>query len=538
MDGSGFDRSAGEGSRGSSDRSGSREGDAASDASHDPDASTHGPTDPDINDLLAKLDALSERHRRRGPRTREGAPDHLARRAHARQRRVHHPYHEVHLPRHGRVVRRGGPLFAPLLVEGGVFEIAGWLAGTSVAGVPVFLLAHVAFVLVMTAGLLYAADFRQIEIRHPILGVIPRRYAGVLLVSLFTSAFMLLLWGRLHEGDPTGPERGARVLVVWAVAAFGAGLGDILPGESQGARTSARSTSTSTTDRELWRPPATTARTDDSSPSGTVPLSTPFFFAAATVPVYMSALRDALRDLPDAVFADLLESDEGYVLVVDLPGATAETTEVLAEDGRIVIEGRREGGPRRVPLRARGPTVFLDAELPLPSDADGSGADAEMDRGVLEMTIPKADRWRLPYDPGRRGRRRRSRRLRGGYAGQSPCLLAVFVVVRRFSPLIVAYWRDRKRYFLFGGGREVDAETQRERAAILLDILLTLGPRSFIKLGQILSTRPDILPPAYIDVFGGSKTTYRRLRGRSRRSSSKMSSDRSTRRSTTSTGSR
>jgi len=86
----------------------------------------------------------------------------------------------------------------------------------------------------MTAGLLYAADFRQIEIRHPILGVIPRRYAGVLLVSLFTSAFMLLLWGRLHEGDPTGPERGARVLVVWAVAAFGAGLGDIPPGRVAG----------------------------------------------------------------------------------------------------------------------------------------------------------------------------------------------------------------------------------------------------------------------------------------------------------------
>ena len=57
-----------------------------------------------------------------------------------------------------------------------------------------------------------------------------------------------------------------------------------------------------------------------------------------------------------------------------------------------------------------------------------------------------------------------------------------FVVIRRFSPLIVAYWRDRKRFLLFGGSREVDAETQRERAAILLDILLTLGP-TFIKLG-------------------------------------------------------
>ena len=76
------------------------------------------------------------------------------------------------------------------------------------------------------------------------------------------------------------------------------------------------------------------------------------------------------------------------------------------------------------------------------------------------------------------------------------------VVMRQFSPLIVAYWRDRKRFFLFGRGREVDAETQRERAAVLLDILLTLGP-TFIKLGQILSTRPDILPPAYIEVLEG-----------------------------------
>ena len=106
----------------------------------------------------------------------------------------------------------------------------------------------------------------------------------------------------------------------------------------------------------------------------------------------MSALRDALRDLPDAVFADLLESDEGYVLVVDLPGAAAETTEVLVEDGRIDIEGRREKSvPEGFEYVREDRPLFLDAELPLPSDADGTGADAEIDRGVLEISLPKQE---------------------------------------------------------------------------------------------------------------------------------------------------
>lgn len=75
-----------------------------------------------------------------------------------------------------------------------------------------------------------------------------------------------------------------------------------------------------------------------------------------------------------------------------------------------------------------------------------------------------------------------------------------FVVLWRFFPLIVAYLRDRRRFIFFGSSREVSSETRRQRAQMLLDSLLTLGP-TFIKLGQLLSTRPDILPPEYIAEF-------------------------------------
>jgi HSP20 family protein len=104
----------------------------------------------------------------------------------------------------------------------------------------------------------------------------------------------------------------------------------------------------------------------------------------------MSALRDALRDLPDAVYADLLEGDGAYLLVVDLPGTTAETVDVRVESGRLVVEARREKNvPPEFQYVEEERTLFLDAELPLPPDATGAGAEGSLERGVLEIRLPK-----------------------------------------------------------------------------------------------------------------------------------------------------
>jgi HSP20 family molecular chaperone IbpA len=107
----------------------------------------------------------------------------------------------------------------------------------------------------------------------------------------------------------------------------------------------------------------------------------------------MSALRDALRELPESVFGDLLEADDAYLLVLDIPGATAETTEVRVERGRLAVEARRRKDvPSGFEYVREDRPLFVDFEVPLLlPDATGAGAEATMKRGVLEVRLPKRE---------------------------------------------------------------------------------------------------------------------------------------------------
>jgi HSP20 family molecular chaperone IbpA len=90
---------------------------------------------------------------------------------------------------------------------------------------------------------------------------------------------------------------------------------------------------------------------------------------------------------------DIVETEDGFLLVSDMPGVDSQSLDVEIEDDVLTVEGRT------APFEPEG-MDWLFAEKPagdyrrrftIPSDVDRSGIEAKIANGVLRVTLPKAE---------------------------------------------------------------------------------------------------------------------------------------------------
>src|SRR3954462_3949587 len=75
----------------------------------------------------------------------------------------------------------------------------------------------------------------------------------------------------------------------------------------------------------------------------------------------------------------------------------------------------------------------------------------------------------------------------------------IFILILRLLPVIINFRKDRRNW-VKTQGRGIDEERYIKHARRALKTFIDLGP-SYVKLGQWLSTRADILPQPYLEVL-------------------------------------
>ncbi len=74
--------------------------------------------------------------------------------------------------------------------------------------------------------------------------------------------------------------------------------------------------------------------------------------------------------------------------------------------------------------------------------------------------------------------------------------MRLLVIVYRLFPFALGFWRDHKRWLLFGRPARRTAADHERRATRLVTTLAELGP-TFVKMAQLFAGRADLLAPVY-----------------------------------------
>lgn len=123
----------------------------------------------------------------------------------------------------------------------------------------------------------------------------------------------------------------------------------------------------------------------------------PVRFTRSLIPEFDSWFEDFLGRPMDtwsqwAPTVDLFETDDEYVLELDLPGFSREDIEITVEQGMLTVSGQRpeheRNGNVTYHVRER-TTARFSRSFSLPRGVDTDDVKAEFSDGVLTVNLPK-----------------------------------------------------------------------------------------------------------------------------------------------------
>ena len=89
--------------------------------------------------------------------------------------------------------------------------------------------------------------------------------------------------------------------------------------------------------------------------------------------------------------ADVEETDDHYLIEVELPGVDKKDVDISVAGRRLTISGERKEKERVGILRRRTRSVGrFEYDIQLPGDIDEDGVTASLADGVLSVRVPKA----------------------------------------------------------------------------------------------------------------------------------------------------
>ena len=101
-----------------------------------------------------------------------------------------------------------------------------------------------------------------------------------------------------------------------------------------------------------------------------------------------------LADMAWTPLADLSETDDAYIVKVDVPGVHKDQVQVQVQDRQLSVTGEvpepEDDGGRRHHRRSRR-TGRFELHTYLPGEVNADAVRAELADGVLTVTVPKAE---------------------------------------------------------------------------------------------------------------------------------------------------